>query len=186
MRRIRLTPTLIEQIALDVRAGNFIEPAARRHGVRHSTLYKWLARGRELLAEREAREAREGNADAEPTEEGEPDAHWSERDQLCVDLVDALEKAEAEAEVRVVAIVQNAIPANWTAGFRWLESRARSRWLRVERQELTGKGGGPIEVDDPAKALSEEAERISARLLETYGSPPSTDTGGETEAGVSG
>ncbi len=55
-----------------------------------------------------------------------------------MDLVDALEKAEAEAEVRVVAIVQNAIPTNWTAGFRWLESRARGRWLRVERQELTG------------------------------------------------
>lgn len=30
MRRIQLTPALIEQIALDVRAGNFIEPAAWR------------------------------------------------------------------------------------------------------------------------------------------------------------
>ncbi|MGH2796137.1 MAG: hypothetical protein ACRDM0_00330 [Thermoleophilaceae bacterium] len=166
MRRIQLTSTLIEQIALDVRAGNFIEPAARRHGVGHSTLHKWLSRGRDL-----ARAVDRDDEDAGASE-------WTERDRLCVDLVDTLEKAEAEAEVRVVAIVQNAIPTNWQAGFRWLESRARSRWLRVERQELTGRDGGPVEVEDPTERIIAETDRIAARLLET-GVRPLAEAEGE-------
>lgn len=172
MRRIQLTPQLIDQIALDVRAGNYIEPAARRHGVRHSTLHKWLARGRELAVGLEGGDLPEqpaaGGADPdEATELG-----WSERDQLCVDLVDALEKAEADAEVRVVAVVQNAIPTNWQAGFRWLESKARSRWLRTERHEITGRDGGPVAVEDATEAIIADTNKIAARLFEMYGRPP--------------
>lgn len=179
MRRMELTSALIEQIALDVRAGNFIEPAARRHGVGHSTLQKWLARGRELMAEFESRQARKRHRKRDAREDEAP-ARWSERDRLCVDLVDALEKAEAEAEVRVVAIVQNAIPTNWTAGFRWLESRARSRWLRVERQELTGRDGGPVGVEtDPVAKIMADADKIAARLLATHGKPPWLATTGD-------
>lgn len=156
MKRTELTAQLIDQIALDVRAGNFMEPSARRHGVGHSTLHKWLARGRELM--------REIDEPAGDDEVADPDGSTA-RDRLCVDLVDALEKAEAEAEVRVVAIVQNAIPTNWTAGFRWLESRARSRWLRIERAELTGRDGGPVVTEDATKKVLAEADRISKRLL---------------------
>lgn len=101
----------------------------------------------------------------------------ADRDRLCLDLVDALEKAEAEAEVRVVAIVQNAIPTNWTAGFRWLESRARSRWLRVERQELTGESGGPVQVRDITEEFIAESERIAQRLLAPLDAAENNDGG---------
>jgi len=123
------------------------------------------------MAELELREGRKRRRRPDVGEHEVP-ARWGERDRLCVDLVDALEKAEAEAEVRVVAIVQNAIPANWTAGFRWLESRARSRWLRVERQELTGRDGGPVAVEDPVAKIMADSDKVAKRLFETYGRPP--------------
>ncbi len=157
-----------------------MEPAARRHGVGHSTLHKWLARGRELMVELEVRESRR----RQRKRSDELAARWSERDRLCVDLVDALEKAEAEAEVRVVAVIQNAIPTNWAAGFRWLESRARSRWLRVERQELTGRDGGPIhhETEDPTAKIMADADKIAKRLSETWGKPRRVAAAVEDEA----
>ena len=170
MRRVQLSAELIERIAADVRLGNFVEPSARRHGVRHSTLYLWLARGRDLL--RYVERSDEEHTDA-PTK-------WTVRDRFCVDLVDAVEKAEADAEVRVVSIVHGAIPANWTAAFRWLESHAPSRWLRVDRRDGAGNTGGPIEVESPAERIRVRADRVAARLLEL----PQGSTSGHIDAAV--
>jgi transposase len=60
------------------------------------------------------------------------------------DFRDAVEKAEAEAEIRNVAIIQRAANETWQAAAWWLERR-RSGDYR-QRSEIQGNDGGPLRV----------------------------------------
>jgi hypothetical protein len=167
-QRVQLTTKLIKDIAQTVEAGNFLEPAAGMYGVRSSTLYKWLAHGKELVAARDValdRFAREFGMGTEPPD-GVGEDGWTERDRLCVEFVEVTQKAQDTAEVRVVAQVQTAIPTAWQAGFRWLESRAKDRWFRTTRTEITGAGGGPVQVESARDRLTGKVDAIAKRLLE--------------------
>ena len=44
-RPTKLTPAVAERILSAIRAGNFMEVAARYAGISPSTLYRWLERG---------------------------------------------------------------------------------------------------------------------------------------------
>lgn len=68
-------------------------------------------------------------------------ASWLER---FPDFRDAIEKAEADAEIRNVAIIQKAASETWQAAAWWLERR-RSADYKL-RQELHGNDGGPLRV----------------------------------------
>ena len=57
---------------------------------------------------------------------------------------EAVQKAEAEAEQRNVAIIESAAPKNWQAAAWWLERKFFDRWGRKERRELSGLDGGPF------------------------------------------
>ena len=57
----------------------------------------------------------------------------------------AVEKAEADAEVRNVAIIQKAAPETWQAAAWWLERRRPQDWARTERLDL--KHAGKVEVE---------------------------------------
>ena len=60
----------------------------------------------------------------------------------------AVEKAEAAAEsLHVSNIVREAVSGQWTASAWWLERRRNDDWRKVERQELTGEGGGPVVLE---------------------------------------
>jgi len=69
-------------------------------------------------------------------------ATWLERFD---DFRDHVEKAEADAEIRNVAIVQRAANESWQAAAWWLERR-RSADFR-QRQEMTGADGGPLTIN---------------------------------------
>lgn len=64
---------------------------------------------------------------------------------------DAVEKAEAEAEVRFLTqIAKAATDGTWQAAAWWLERRRTSDYGRtMQSVELTGKDGGPVEVARP-------------------------------------
>jgi transposase-like protein len=59
---------------------------------------------------------------------------------------DAVKKAESDAEVRNVALIQTASRDTWQAAAWWLERKHNERWGRKERREVTGEAGGPVEV----------------------------------------
>lgn len=75
------------------------------------------------------------------------------------EYAEAIKKAEADAEVRNVALIQEAAKKNWTAAAWYLERKHYDKWGRRDRNqiELTGKDGAPIEmtqVDSRAALLA--------------------------------
>ena len=68
-------------------------------------------------------------------------ATWLERFD---DFRDAVEKAEADAEIRNVAIIQRAATDTWQAAAWWLERRRPGDYR--QRNEVTGADGGAVRV----------------------------------------
>jgi transposase len=120
---------MIERICQYVRDGNYLEPSAVRAGVDKSTLYLWLKRGgleRKRLMRNDA---------AEPIE----------REAIYVKLLEALEKAEAEAEAIDIATVRAASGMQWQAAAWRLERKHQKRWGLKQRVELDAHIDGPAE-----------------------------------------
>lgn len=148
-RQPKLDKARTDKIVDAIRSGNYIETAARYSGINVATLFSWLAKGRD---------ARTRHEHGEPT---------TARDRLYADFLDLVEAARAEAEVRVVYQIQDAIPTSWQAGAWWLERSFPDRYGRRTAVEVTGAGGGPIEIGVTAKdllvgRLDEMAGRLAA------------------------
>ena len=63
-----------------------------------------------------------------------------------VEFAEAVKNAEAEAEVRDVALIEKAAMENWTAAAWRLERRYPDRWGRRERHEITGEDGKELVI----------------------------------------
>ncbi len=100
-----------------------------------------------------------------------------------VEYLEAIKKAEAIAEVRNVAIIQNAAQNTWTAAAWYLERKHFDKWGRRERvhNELTGANGGPIElaqVDSRAALLAMLGHDVNEPTQQIeLGNEPDTSTG---------
>jgi hypothetical protein len=57
---------------------------------------------------------------------------------------DAVEKAEGEAELRNLAVIQDATKTTWQAAAWWLERKHKADWS--SRVEQTGADGSPVKV----------------------------------------
>lgn len=126
-RPTKLTPEVQRRITSALAAGNYKEAACAYGGVSHPTFTRWMNRGEE---------AKSG---------------------MYRDFYDAVQDAIAQSEVRVVAIWQEAIPADWKAARDFLARRFPERWSANKRVQVSGDIGGDIahthvfEVsDDPA------------------------------------
>ena len=108
----KLTPERQEEIVSAIQAGNYQDVAAAYAGIGRSTFYSWKARGEK---DKKAKNA-----------------------SIYADFLDAVKKAESDAEVRAVAIIQRAMPDNWQAAMTYLERKFPDRWSRGERREHTG------------------------------------------------
>lgn len=172
-RRSKLTPETHEAIVKAVRAGATFEGAAGAAGVDESTLYRWL------------REAEQEDA---------PD--W--KFQFHHDLY----RARAEVEVRIVAasVMKSAIggyeverttitkpdgtveervkyaPADGRVGLDFLARRDPARWARRNPVEISGPGGGPVQVQ------SATIQQLSARLHEELAALTGENEGDVVEA----
>lgn len=60
------------------------------------------------------------------------------------DFVDAVEKAEGDAELRNLAVIQTASQTTWQAAAWWLERKHKADWS--SRVEQTGADGQPVKV----------------------------------------
>lgn len=156
-RPTKLTRKRKDSIVRMIAAGSYPEVAARASGVGASTFYAWMKRG----------------AEAETREDGQP---LDFDDEPFVEFREAVKEAEAKAEVLAVGRIQAAAASGtWTASAWYLERKYPDRWGRKDhvRQEISGPGGGPVEIDAEAAALAFLDERAS-RLSEAGITDPGT------------
>lgn len=116
----KLSPERSDLICESLRLGAHPTTAAMNAGINPMTLSTWVKRGR---MDREA---------------GEPSPY--------VMLVEAMEKATAEAEVSALQNIHDAAedPKFWQANTWLLERRFAKHWKRVEQVQMTGGDGGPV------------------------------------------
>lgn len=131
-RPTKFTPDRTERLIEAIRAGNYRITACQYAGISKHTLRNWIA-----IAQ---------GPDAPPE---------------YLDFLDALEKAEAEAEAYDLALIRNAArgekDANgeyttkpqWQAAAWRLERKNPERWGRRDatKIELTGADGGPVDMN---------------------------------------
>lgn len=129
-RPVKLTPELQEEICKAISAGNYIEPSAARAGVSKSSLYSWLKRaGVELDRVRRGVIARPAR-----------------KELKYIEFLDAVKRAEAEAEARDVAIISKAALTQWQAAAWRLERKHFSRWGRRQAIEHNANEGDEKKV----------------------------------------
>ena len=119
-RPSKLTPEITKRICDLVRAGNYLEVAAAVCGINKDTLFEWLKRG--------ARSSRG------------PYKRFS----------DSVDIALAEAEINDVNALDKAANADWRVPAWRLERKHPTRWGRMDRQEISGPGGGPVLTESKA------------------------------------
>ena len=122
-RPSKLTPELQERICEAIRAGNYIETSAARVGINKTTLYNWLTKGGREVTRVEAGLAK--GRRCKVTAKAQP----------YVDFLDAIKRAEADAEARDVAIIAKAALKQWQAAAWRLERKHYSRWGRRQAIE---------------------------------------------------
>jgi hypothetical protein len=95
---------------------------------------------------------------------------------------EAIKRAEAEAEMNAVKVIQAASRENWTAGAWYLERKFPDKWGRKDKltQEISGKDGKPIEIDSKTlvmamlghQPLAIENEQVTIEGEQVDGSEP--------------
>lgn len=125
-RPTKLTPEVQDKIVAALRAGNYQETAAAYAGIHRDTFYGWMERGK-----------------------NEPGSIYS-------DFSEAVERAKADAEVRDVALIDRAAAdGSWQAAAWKLERKFPQKWGRVNRTEISGPEGKPVEVRTSVEAILE-------------------------------
>jgi hypothetical protein len=132
----KLTPEVTERLVEALKAGNYIETACTYAGIGVSTYHAWVAKAEETGANKDF-----------------------------TDFLDAVKKARSEAEIRNVALIQQAAQKNWTAAAWWLERSQPARWGRQTKtiNEISGPEGAPIQIED---ARAEVLDFIRSRAPE--------------------
>lgn len=123
-RPAKINENLIKTITQAVKVGNYLETASAFAGISRSTLYEWLRRGK-----REKQRLEKNDR-----------ARMKKEEALYVLLVDSLEQAQAEAEVRDVALIGEAAKSQWQAAAWRLERKYPSKWGRTKQRENEDEG----------------------------------------------
>ena len=116
-RPSKLTPEVTKRLTEAIRAGNYYEAACAYAGIAYSTFREWMVKGEK---------AKSGKYR---------------------EFMEAVKKAEHEAEVRMVAMWQKHMPDNWQAIATFLERRYPERWGR-KRLDIEHSGEIGIKIVD--------------------------------------
>ena len=109
-RPSKFTPETKEKLLFAIRMGNYREPSCSCAGISVSTFYAWLYKGKKQ-------------------KKGE-----------FVEFLEAVTRAEAEAELRMIAQWQAQIPSDWRAARDFLARRFPERWGLKARVEVDHHG----------------------------------------------
>lgn len=102
MAKLKLNKKLIEEASKLIAAGNYVETTCRYLGISKETWYRWFRTGEQ------------------------------QKKGIFRDFYDAIKKAEAAAEARNVAIIQEAAKTTWQAAAWFLERKYPERWGKKE------------------------------------------------------
>ena len=118
-RPSKLTPEVKQRLVDAVKAGNHITRACEYAGISKMTYYRWKAK---------ASTARSGEY---------------------FDLMQELEEAESQAQIRMVAQWQAQIPNDWRAAREFLARRFPDEGSSLEKREISGDSDKPVvfEID---------------------------------------
>ena len=76
------------------------------------------------------------------------------------EFAEAIEKADAQAEARMVLVIEKAaVAGTWQAAARWLEARRAREWQRHERHEITGAEGNALKFVVRIRRGDDESEQ---------------------------
>lgn len=126
-RPTKLTTEVRDKIVQALNAGNYQDTAARYAGISEATFYRWMTEAQQPGASKDLREFRE-----------------------------AVESARAQAEIRSVALINKAAQdGTWQAAAWFLERSHPQKWGRIQRTEISGPDGGPIETRVEVAELEE-------------------------------
>lgn len=118
-RPSKFTPETKKKLLDAIRMGNYREPSCNYAGISVSTFYAWLQKGRR------------------------------QKKGQFVEFLEAVTRAEAEAEVRMVAQWQAQIPKDWRAARDFLARRFPERWGSKARMKVDHSG----EITQSSKEL---------------------------------
>lgn len=137
-RPSKLTEELKANLTKVIAAGNYYQAACDYVGISYSIFREWIVKGEQ---------AKSGKY---------------------FDFSEAVKKAEAQAEIRMVQEWQKQMPENWQAIATFMERRYPDRWGRQDKSkvELTGKDGGAIKIDSPREDIICKLAGLAARERE--------------------
>jgi hypothetical protein len=135
-RPTKLTLEIQDRIVSAIAGGNYLETSARYAGISPTAFYQWMSKGDGKSAKSPYKEFRQ-----------------------------AVEKARSQAEIRNVALIQQAgNDGSWQAAAWYLERSYPMRWGRNNRLEVTGAEGTPVKfeisVDELEKRVSDLFNKI--------------------------
>lgn len=135
-RPTKCTRQVIEAVCQHIRDGNHFHVSAQAAGISRGAFYDWKARGE---ADRESGES-----------------------TIFAEFLDAVERAEAEAELTAVATIRTASLSaqHWTAAAWLLERRFGERWIKRSETEPTEIR--VVVVDEGAETDATEAAGLAA------------------------
>lgn len=128
-RPSKLTPEVQATILNSLRAGNYLEPSCHLANVAPQNVYLWIKRGAAEQLRIDA--GKPANDDETPYRE----------------FRDAVKAAQAQSEIRDVALIAKAAEKQWQAAAWRLERKHYERWGRKQTIEVGGRDGGPIQVE---------------------------------------
>lgn len=198
----------MERIVTAVRGGAYAYQAAKAAGVGKSTYYEYLATGREAIdaidegraehhvvafVEVDSDNFRElvakGVADPAVHEIGDDIAvlvssDFDEHTLRCMELVERVEEAEAEAETRMALGWQQHGKDDYRAYRDFMARRWPSRWKEIKGNEVSGPDGQPLTIADMgvARLIGEnpEARKKANELLALVADDGPQPDGGRT------
>lgn len=134
----KLNQEIHEKIVNLLRRGNYLETAAASVGIDRFTLRGWIQAGI-----------------------NEPDGIFGQFARDC-------EQAQAEWEVNAVEEIAKAGALDWRATHTRLQSRFPERWNpnRLNRLEVSGPGGNPIEVNSTRDRLAKKIAALTATQVQ--------------------
>ena len=134
-RKTKLTDESQDKICLFIKAGAYIETAAKAAGISKQTFYNWMEKGN------------------------------SGRFPRYVEFMDAIEKALVHAELVDIGRIDKAAASGvWQASAWKLERKFPERWQKrgLQKMELSGPDGNPIQIQPAVnhELVVEEAKKM--------------------------